>query len=47
MSKNKILEQIENEQMKSDLPEFGSGDTVVVQVRVREGERRRANFPDT
>ena len=41
MSKNKILEQIENEQMKSDLPEFGSGDTVVVQVRVREGERER------
>tara|TARA_B100000809_G_scaffold77390_1_gene75270 strand:- start:4541 stop:4909 length:369 start_codon:yes stop_codon:yes gene_type:complete len=41
MSKNKIFEQIENAQMKSDLPEFGSGDTVVVQVRVREGERER------
>jgi len=41
MSKNKILEHIENEQMKSDLPEFGSGDTVVVQVRVREGDRER------
>tara|TARA_B110000977_G_scaffold74328_1_gene100553 strand:- start:1875 stop:2243 length:369 start_codon:yes stop_codon:yes gene_type:complete len=41
MSKNKIIEQIENAQMKSDLPEFGSGDTVVVQVRVREGDRER------
>jgi large subunit ribosomal protein L19 len=41
MSKNKIFEQIENAQMKSDLPEFSSGDTVVVQVRVREGERER------
>tara|TARA_B110000240_G_scaffold149581_1_gene165621 strand:+ start:402 stop:770 length:369 start_codon:yes stop_codon:yes gene_type:complete len=41
MSKNKIFEHIENAQMKSDLPEFGSGDTVVVQVRVREGDRER------
>ena len=41
MSKNKIIEQIENPQMKSDLPDFGSGDTVVVQVRVREGDRER------
>ena len=41
MSKNKIFEQTENAQMKTDLPEFGSGDTVVVQVRVREGERQR------
>ena len=39
MSKNKIIEQIENEQLKSDVPEFGAGDTVVVQVRVREGNR--------
>ena len=41
MSKNKIIEQIKNDQLKSDLPEFGSGDTVVVQVRVREGNRER------
>ncbi|MEK9868171.1 MAG: 50S ribosomal protein L19 [Gammaproteobacteria bacterium] len=41
MSKNKIIEQIENEQLKSDVPEFGAGDTVVVQVRVREGNRER------
>jgi large subunit ribosomal protein L19 len=41
MSKNKIIEQIESEQLKSDVPEFGAGDTVVVQVRVREGNRER------
>ena len=41
MSKNKIIEQVENAQLKQDIPEFGSGDTVVVQVRVREGTRER------
>lgn len=41
MSKNKIIEQIEQAQLKDDLPEFGAGDTVVVQVRVREGNRER------
>ena len=41
MSKNKMIEQIENAQLKTDLPEFGPGDTVVVQVRVREGTRER------
>ena len=41
MSKNKIIEQIENSQMKSDVPDFSAGDTVVVQVRVREGNRER------
>ena len=41
MSKNKIIQQIENEQMNKELPDFGPGDTVVVQVRVREGDRER------
>ena len=27
--------------MKTDLPEFRPGDTVVVSVKVREGERTR------
>ena len=40
MSKN-IIEQIENAQLKQDVPEFGPGDTLVVQVRVREGTRER------
>jgi large subunit ribosomal protein L19 len=41
MSKNKIVDQIETEQLKQNIPEFSPGDTVIVQVRVREGERER------
>ena len=36
-----LIDQIENEQIRSDIPEFSPGDTVVVQVKVREGERER------
>lgn len=36
-----IISQIEQEQLKSDIPEFGPGDTVRVQVRVKDGERER------
>ncbi|NOU13350.1 MAG: 50S ribosomal protein L19 [Methylococcaceae bacterium] len=35
-----IIEQIEAEQLKQ-IPDFGPGDTVVVQVKVREGDRER------
>ena len=41
MSKNKIIQQIEEEQMSKELPKFSSGDTVVVQVKIREGNRER------
>jgi large subunit ribosomal protein L19 len=41
MSKNKFVEQVETEQLKQDIPEFSPGDTVIVQVRVREGDRER------
>ena len=40
-SKNKIIQELENEQLKQNVPEFSPGDTVVVQVRVIEGERER------
>ncbi|MEM8844934.1 MAG: 50S ribosomal protein L19 [Pseudomonadota bacterium] len=36
-----IISELEAEQLKSDLPEFSPGDTVVVQVRVKEGNRER------
>ena len=36
-----LIEQIESEQMSRDVPEFSSGDTVVVQVKVKEGSRER------
>jgi large subunit ribosomal protein L19 len=38
---SKIIEAIEQEQMNREFPEFSPGDTVVVQVRVREGTRER------
>ena len=41
MSTNKIISQIEAEQIQKELPEFGPGDTVVVQVKVKEGNRER------
>lgn len=41
MSKSKIIQQIEQEQMSKELPEFGPGDTVVVQVKIKEGDRER------
>ncbi len=41
MRRNKIIEALENEQQKADIPQFGPGDTVVVQVKVREGNRER------
>ena len=41
MSKNRILSELEAEQMNREIPVFGPGDTVVVQVRVREGNRER------
>jgi large subunit ribosomal protein L19 len=40
-SKINIIEAIEAEQLKQDLPEFSPGDTVQVQVRVKEGSRER------
>ena len=36
-----IIDEIEAEQLKSDIPEFSPGDTVVVEVKVREGDRER------
>ncbi len=38
---SRIIQEIEREQLKQDVPEFGAGDTVVVQVRVKEGSRER------
>jgi large subunit ribosomal protein L19 len=38
---NKIIEQFEAEQITRQLPEFSPGDTVVVNVKVKEGTRER------
>ncbi len=36
-----IIEQLNAEQMKQDVPEFSAGDTVVVKVKIKEGDRER------
>lgn len=36
-----IIAELEKEQMGKEVPEFGPGDTVVVQVKVKEGSRER------
>jgi len=36
-----IIQEIESRQLRSDLPEFAPGDTLRVNVRVREGEKER------
>ncbi|MFT7289299.1 MAG: large subunit ribosomal protein L19 [Halieaceae bacterium] len=41
MGTNAIISQLNAEQMEKDLPDFGPGDTVVVQVKVKEGTRER------
>jgi large subunit ribosomal protein L19 len=38
---SQLIDQIEQEQLKQGVPSFGPGDTVIVQVRVKEGERER------
>jgi large subunit ribosomal protein L19 len=35
------LLEIEKQQLRTDLPDFGPGDTVRVHVKVREGEKER------
>ncbi len=36
-----VIELVEKEQLKTDLPEFGPGDTVRVHLKVVEGDRER------
>ena len=36
-----IIDELVKEQIKTDVPEFGPGDTVVVQVKIKEGNRER------
>ena len=38
---NKIIQELNGERAKAKFPEFNPGDTVVVQVKVVEGDRER------
>jgi large subunit ribosomal protein L19 len=40
-SLNTLLQQFEADQVQRKLPEFGPGDTVIVNVKVKEGNRER------
>ncbi|MEE3214381.1 MAG: 50S ribosomal protein L19 [Pseudomonadota bacterium] len=40
-SKNKVIQALEAEQMSKQVPDFAPGDTMVVQVKVKEGNRER------
>lgn len=36
-----IIEELDKEQMQREIPDFSPGDTIVVQVKVKEGNRER------
>jgi len=36
-----IIQALDAEQMNREVPDFAAGDTVVVQIKVKEGERER------
>ena len=38
---NEIIKQIEEEQLKAEVPQFRVGDTVRVHARIKEGEKER------
>lgn len=40
-NRNSIIAAIEKEQMQKEIPPFAPGDTVIVSVKVKEGERER------
>lgn len=40
-NKHPLVQAVENSQLRTDVPSFAPGDTVVVQVKVREGDRER------
>ena len=40
-SKTNIIAALEKEQMNKEIPDFSPGDTLVVQVKVKEGSRER------
>ena len=39
--KHPLVQAVENAQLKSNIPAFAPGDTVIVQVKVKEGDRER------
>ena len=38
---NRIIDELDKQQMTRELPEFAPGDTIIVSVKVKEGNRER------
>ena len=36
-----VMESVEKDHIKTDVPEFRAGDTVIVKVKIKEGEKER------
>ena len=43
--RNAIIEKLLAKTRRTDLPKFGPGDTIRVQVKIREGEKERLEKP--
>ncbi len=41
INKGKILDQVQETQIKSDIPQFDSGDTIIVHNQITEGKKTR------
>ena len=41
---NKIIQELNAERAGAKFPDFGPGDTIIVQVKVVEGDRERTEF---
>lgn len=39
-----LLREVTSDQLKTDIPEFGAGDTLRIHVRVIEGEKERSQI---
>jgi large subunit ribosomal protein L19 len=39
-----MIKQVEQQQLKKDIPDFGPGDTVKVHVLVKEGDKERSQI---
>ncbi|WXR61863.1 50S ribosomal protein L19 [Peptostreptococcaceae bacterium AGR-M142] len=39
-----VIRDIEQKQLRNDVPEFGAGDTVKVHIKIKEGKRERVQM---
>ena len=42
--KEKLIELVEKEYLRSDIPQFKAGDTIGVYYKVKEGNKERVNY---